>query len=313
MLKMLFVMDDIATINTSKDTTYVIMLEAQSRGHSVYYCQIEDLYIQDGKGHATATGIELRNSEDYYSLGESSEYILEDFDIIWMRKDPPFNMDYIYATYILDMVDQDKCRVINNPRGIRNSNEKLYSLYFKEFIPETLVTKDISRLKAFLSQVNGQIVVKPLEGYGGEGIFFVKEGDPNVSAILETITHYGSTYVMAQQFIDRVYEGDKRVIILNGEPIGAVLRMPRAGEFRCNFHSGGSPAIAQLEDRDMEICKSIAPKLLQDQLYLVGIDIVGGYLTEVNTTSPTCVQEINRFNNTRLEEKIVDFAEEHAG
>jgi len=230
-----------------------------------------------------------------------------------MRKDPPFNMDYIYATYILDMVDENRCIVINDPRGIRNSNEKLYSLYFRDVIPETFVSKDIDRIRDFLHSVDGQIVVKPLEGYGGEGIFFVKEGDPNQTAILESITQFGKTYVMAQKFIERVYEGDKRVIILNGEPIGAVLRIPEEGEFRCNFHSGGTPALAEMSERDFEICDTIRSKLVEDKLYLVGIDIVGGYLTEVNTTSPTCVQEINSFTNTKLEKKIVDFAEELSG
>lgn len=302
-------MDDISSINIKKDTTYVIMLEAQRRGHDIFYCQIEDLFIRNGKGHCTAYETELRRSDDYYNLGSRGEHLLEDFDVVWMRKDPPFNMDYIYATYILEMVDESKCKVINHPRGIRNSNEKLYSLNFGKFVPETIVTKDIARLKAFLTEVNGNMVVKPLEGYGGEGIFSVKKGDPNETAILESITHYGKTYVMAQKFIEKVYQGDKRIIILNGEPIGAVLRMPGEGEFRCNFHSGGSPALAQMEDRDYEICSGLAHKLIEDRLYLVGIDVVGGFLTEVNTTSPTCVQEINSFNNTRLEEKIVTFAE----
>jgi len=310
---MLFVMDHIGSINTSRDTTYVIMLEAQARGHEIYYSQIEDLYIKHGKGHCGAYRAELRRSGDYYTLAEKRDNALEDFDVIWMRKDPPFNMDYIYATYILDMVDENRCIVINDPRGIRNSNEKLYSLYFRDVIPETFVSKDIDRIRDFLHSVDGQIVVKPLEGYGGEGIFFVKEGDPNQTAILESITQFGKTYVMAQKFIERVYEGDKRVIILNGEPIGAVLRIPEEGEFRCNFHSGGTPALAEMSERDFEICDTIRSKLVEDKLYLVGIDIVGGYLTEVNTTSPTCVQEINSFTNTKLEKKIVDFAEELSG
>lgn len=306
---MLFVMDNIGSINISKDTTYVIMLEAQAKGHEIYYSQIEDLYISNGRGCARATRAEVRRSDDYYTLGNTGEYPLDDFDVVWMRKDPPFNMDYIYATYILEMVDESRCSVINHPRGIRNSNEKLYSLNFRDFVPETMVSKDIERLRGFLSEVNGQMVVKPLEGYGGEGIFFVRQGDQNESAILESITRYGTTYVMAQQFIDKVYEGDKRIILLNGEPVGAVLRIPRDGEFRCNFHSGGSPALTEMDDRDRRICRSIAPKLIEDKLFLVGIDIVGGFLTEVNTTSPTCVQEINSFNNTKLEEKIVSFAE----
>lgn len=226
-----------------------------------------------------------------------------------MRKDPPFNMDYIYATYILDMVDSDKTRVINSPRGIRESNEKLYSLHFKEFIPETLVSKNVDQIKEFMTGAGGEIVVKPLDGYGGEGIFYVKEGDFNTSSILESITDFGSTYIMAQKFIKKVSEGDKRIIMLNGTPIGAVLRVAAKGEFRSNFHSGGHPVKTRLTRRDMEICKSVGPRLVQDNLYLVGIDVVGGYLTEVNTTSPTCVQEINHFSHTKLEEQIVDFAE----
>lgn len=306
---MLFVMDPIDTINTSKDTTYVIMLEAQSRGHSIYYAEIRDLYIKNTRAYSKASPIDIRRSDDYYTLGESDEFELEHFDIIWMRKDPPFNLDYIYATYILELADENKTRVINRPRGIRNSNEKLYSLHFRSCIPDTLVTKDISRLKHFLHESGGKMVVKPLDGYGGEGIFFVMEGDLNESAILESITGFGSTYVMAQQFIESVRDGDKRIILLNGDPLGAVLRIPKKGEFRCNFHSGGKPERAVLTERDREICGMLGPKLREDGLYLVGIDIVGGYLTEVNTTSPTCVQEINFFSNTKIESAIVDFAE----
>ncbi len=309
MIKTLFVMDDIASINIQKDTTYVIMLESQKRGHSLHYCEISDLFIKDATSFANAWEVEVKKSSDYYELGKRVTVPLESFDIVWMRKDPPFDLEYIYATYILEMVDESSTVVINHPRGIRNSNEKLYSLHFKSYIPQTLVTRDISLIKQFLRETGGKIVVKPLEGYGGEGIFFIQQGDPNESAILDTITNYGKRFVMAQKFIENVYEGDKRVIMLGGNPIGAVLRVPRNGEFRCNFHSGGSPAPTELTERDREICNAIAPKLREDKLHLVGIDIVGGYLTEVNTTSPTCVQEINAFNGTRLEKEIVDFAE----
>lgn len=306
---MLFVMDPIDYININKDTTFVIMLEAQARTHKVYYAELKDLFIKDAKGWTNATEIELKIADDYYKLSKNITVPLDDFDVIWMRKDPPFNMDYIYATYILGFVDETNTHVINHPRGIRESNEKLYSLHFKDFIPQTLVSKDIYELKNFLNDVDGKMVVKPLDGYGGEGIFFVKEGDLNANVILENITNFGSTYIMAQSFINEVGKGDKRIILLNGNPIGAVLRIAAKGEFRSNFHSGGSPAKTKLTDKDLEICDAVAPKLIEDKLYFVGIDVVGGYLTEVNTTSPTCVQEINHFNKIKLETKIVDFAE----
>lgn len=309
MAKMLFVMDPIESINILKDTTFVVMLEAQKREHEVYYCEIKNLFIKDAKGHANATILNLKNSEDYFTLGKNLVAPLNEFDVVWMRKDPPFNMDYIYSTYILELVDESKTHVINHPKGIRDSNEKLYSLHFSDFTPETLVTKNMGKLKRFVKETGGQIVIKPLDGFGGEGIFVVKEGDFNSNVIIESITNFGATYVMAQKFIDNVAEGDKRVIMINGEPIGSVLRVAAKGEFRSNFHSGGKPVKTELTERDIEICNAVKPKLLEDKLYFVGIDIVGGFLTEVNTTSPTCVQEINFFNNTKLEERIVDFAE----
>ena len=306
---MLFVMDPIESINIKKDTTFVIMLEAQRRGHEISYCELKDLFIKDAGGHAEATRVELKRADNYFRLGKTSVHILNDFDVIWMRKDPPLNMDYIYSTYILSLVDESNTYVINNPKGIRESNEKIYSLHFRDFIPPTLVSKDQDKLKGFLNDIGGEMVVKPLDGYGGEGIFYVKSGDFNLNPILESITNFGSTYVMAQKFIKEVNKGDKRIIILNGEPIGAVLRIAAKGEFRSNFHSGGHPEGTELTDRDLEICNAVKPSLLKDRLSFVGIDVVGGFLTEVNTTSPTCVQEINHFSNTILEEKIVDFAE----
>lgn len=309
MLKMLFVIDPIESINIKKDTTFVIMLEAQKRGHEIHYCELGDLFIEEAKGFADSKKVSLERSDSFYSVTGTGTRALDDFDIVWMRKDPPFNMDYIYATYILEMVDENSTRVINHPRGIRDSNEKLYSLHFSEFTPPTIVSKSIPQLKSFMKRHGGKMVVKPLDGYGGEGIFFVMEGDYNSNVILESITGFGTTYVMAQRFIENVSEGDKRIIMLNGEPIGSVLRVAADGEFRSNFHSGGHPEKTELTDKDLNICDAVKEKLVDDRLYLVGLDVVGGYLTEVNTTSPTCVQEINYFNDTKLEEKIVDFAE----
>jgi len=306
---MLFVMDPVESINIKKDTTFVIMLEAQKRGHQVSYCELKGLFIQDGRGHAESTKVKLKRADDYYKNGNRSVGPLDGFDVIWMRKDPPFNMDYIYSTYILSLVDESSTHVINNPSGIRESNEKIYSLHFRDFIPPTVVTKDIAMLNNFLDETGGEMVVKPLDGFGGEGIFYVKDNDFNKGPILESITNFGTTFVMAQQFIKDVSKGDKRIIMLNGEPIGAVLRVAAKGEFRSNFHSGGHPELTSLTQRDLDICSAVKPRLLEDRLSFVGIDVVGGFLTEVNTTSPTCVQEINHFSNVVLEEMIVDFAE----
>lgn len=310
-LKMAFVMDPVETIDIEKDTTFVLMLEAQARGHEVWYLELKDLYVKESKALGNARELSLKRAENYYSLGKTEERELEGFDAVWMRKDPPVNRDFLYATYILSLIDPGKTKVINNPTGIRESNEKLYALYFPEWIPESVVTKDISVLGEFLDKAGGEMVVKPLDGHGGEGIFYVRKGDRNENVILETITKFGTEYVLAQKFIEKVYEGDKRIILLNGKPLGAVLRVPKpGGEFRCNFHSGGSPAKSSLTERDYEICESIAPRLRQDGLYFVGLDIIGGYITEINTTSPTGVQEINNLNGTKIETEIIEFVEE---
>jgi len=310
-LKMAFIMDPVESINTEKDTTFVLMLEAQARGHEVWYLELRDLFVKENKAFGNATSITLEKSESFYKLGKTDTCELEDFDVVWMRKDPPVNDDFLYATYILSLLDENKTKVLNNPTGIRESNEKLYSLFFPEIIPTSIVTKNINQLLDFLSEYGGEIVVKPLDGHGGEGIFYVREGDRNTNVILESITKFGTEYIIAQEFIKEVSEGDKRIIVLNGEPLGAVLRVPKpGGEFRSNFHSGGSPAKSDLTKRDIEICKVLAPRFRRDGLYFVGLDVIGGYVTEINTTSPTGVQEINRLNGVKLETRVIEFAEE---
>ncbi len=303
-------MDPIQRINIEKDTTFVLMLESQSRGHEVWYLELKDLFVNNGKACGSVSEIKLKRAEDYFQFGRTDTVQLDSFDVVWMRKDPPFNMDYIYSTYILSLVDPEKTLVLNNPMGIRESNEKLYTLNFPDLIPKSIVTKDINKLKEFLGEVGGEMVVKPLDGCGGEGIFYVREGDRNANVIMETITEHGNRYVLAQKFIEKVSEGDKRIILLDGEPLGAVLRVAKPGEFRCNFHSGGSPAKTEIDERDLQICREIGPRLRANGLYFVGIDVIGGYLTEVNTTSPTGVQEINRLSGTKLEAKVIDFVEE---
>lgn len=310
-LKMAFVMDPIGTINTEKDTTFVLMLEAQARGHEVWYLELKDLFVKDAEAWGNATSVKLERGVAFYEFGETKTLQLESFDVVWMRKDPPVDNDFLYATYILSLIDDKNAKVINNPTGIRESNEKLYSLFFPKVIPQSIVTKNISQLEDFLEESDGQMVVKPLDGHGGEGIFYVRKGDRNASVILETITKFESEYVIAQKFIEEVSEGDKRIIVLNGEPLGAVLRVPKpGGEFRSNFHSGGSPAKTELTERDLEICRIVGAKLREDGLYFVGLDVIGGYVTEINTTSPTGVQEINRLDGVQLETKVIEFVED---
>lgn len=313
-LKMAFVMDPVGTINTEKDTTFVLMLEAQARGHEVWYLELKDMFVKEAQAYANATPIKLERSESFYKLGETKTLLLESFDVVWMRKDPPVNNDFLYATYMLSLIDEKKTKVLNNPTGIRESNEKLYSLFFPDIIPQSVVTKNISQLQDFLAECGGEMVVKPLDGHGGEGIFYVRKGDRNANVILEAITKFETEYVIAQKFIEEVSEGDKRIIVLNGEPIGAVLRVPKpGGEFRSNFHSGGSPAKSELTDWDLEICRQIGPRLREDGLYFVGIDVIGGYVTEINTTSPTGIQEINNLDGVKLETQVIEFAEELCG
>lgn len=311
-LQMGFIVDPIENFNTNTDTTFVFMLEAQARGHEVWYFEIKDIFVKDGKPFCNAKKLKLKRAKDYYKVTTAKTLAFEDFGVLCMRKDPPFNLDYIYATYYLSLVDKKKTFVINDPKGIRESNEKLYTMYFPEVIPPSCVAKDIGRLNEFLDEVGGEMVVKPLDGHGGEGVFFVKKGDKNAGVILENITNFGTRFVLAQKFIKKVSEGDKRIIVLNGKPIGAVLRVAKkGGEFRCNFHSGGSARKSTLTKRDRQICDVISERLVADGLYFVGIDVIGGYLSEVNTTSPTCVQEINALSKVKLEEQVIDFVEDY--
>lgn len=313
-LKMAFIMDPIGLVNTEKDTTFVLMMEAQERGHEVYYLELKDLFVKNARAWGNATRVTVERADVFYKLWDTVTEELGGFDAVWMRKDPPVDNDFLYATYILSLIDESNTLVLNRPAGIRDSNEKLYSLYFPEFIPDTMVTKSISELESFLEKAGGELVVKPLDGHGGEGIFYLKKGDRNVNVILESITGFESNYVIAQKFIEEVYEGDKRIILLNGDPLGAVLRVPKpGGEFRANFHSGGSAAEADVTERDREICAGLTPRLVKDGLYFVGIDVIGGYVTEINTTSPTGVQEINRLKGVRLEAEVMDFVEKRCG
>ena len=310
MMRFAFIMDPIQHVLIDKDTTFVFMLEAQSRGHEVWYLEISDLFIERARAMGRSRRIELRRELDnHFTFGAEHTGPLGEFDAIFMRKDPPFDITYLHATQLLDLARNEGAVVLNRPAGLRAANEKLYALNFPNVIPATLITHDARRLKAFLDELGGEMIIKPIDGHGGAGIFYVHQDDRNLNSILETLTQDGREAIIAQQYIPEVRQGDKRLIALNGEPIGCTLRVPRADENRGNIHVGGTCIKADITDRDKEICRTVAPFLQRDGLYFVGLDIIGHYLTEVNVTSPTGVQEIDRLNQTCLEAQVIDFAE----
>jgi glutathione synthase len=305
------IMDPIEHVAIDKDTTFAFMLEAQSRGHELFYFQQRHLSASGNRASARAWRCEVkRAAEHYHLLDQGADYPLEHFHAILMRKDPPVDSNYLYATMILSLIDRARTFVMNEPAGLREANEKLYALNFPRAIPPTLVTEDKGRLSTFMEEQGGDIVVKPLDGHGGNGVFVVSKGDRNVNAIFETVTQFESRPIMAQKFLPEVREtGDKRLIVLNGEPLGAIFRVPRGDENRSNLHVGGTPVKSPLTVRDREICAMLKPRLLHDGLYFVGLDIIGDYLTEVNVTSPTGVQEIDRLDAVNLEAEVIDFVE----
>jgi glutathione synthase len=308
-LKIGVVMDPVDKIDIGKDTTFVLMLEAQQRGHEVYFMELDDLFVRGGTPEGRFRRLELARATPHYRLGEYRNGALEEFDTIWMRKDPPFDLKFFFATHLLSLIDPKRCFVMNNPKGLRDANEKLYALRFPEQIPQTLVTSDIARLRSFMTELGGEMIIKPLDGAGGSGVFYLNAQDRNTNSILEVASDNGRKLVMAQRYLPEIRQGDKRIIVLNGEPLGAVLRVPLESETRGNIHVGGQCVKTEVSERDREICAALAPLLRADGLYFVGLDVIGSFLTEVNVTSPTGIQEINSLNQVRLESKVVDFVE----
>ena len=311
-LNLLYVMDPMPRILPDKDTTFAFMLEGQRRGHAQYHCTVDDVFLDRGQPHARARGATVQRADPPHTLGEERTAPLLWFDVVFMRKDPPFDLAYYFATQLLGFIDPTVTLVVNDPRGLREANEKLYALRFPDLVPESLVSADPSRLRAFMEVLGGEMIVKPLDGCGGAGVFHVHHADRNLNAILETSTANGARLIMAQRYLPAVRDGDKRVIVLDGEPIGAILRIPSEDEHRGNIHVGGRVERAAIDARDQAICRRMAPRLAADGLYFVGLDVIGGMLTEVNVTSPTGVQEIDRLDGTCLEARVLDFVEARA-
>jgi glutathione synthase len=314
-MRFAFVMDPIERILPDRDTTFVFMLESVARGHEVYYLGVDDMWLYGAVPHARVRrAIVQRPSAAqpaHHQLFEERETRLDWFDAVFMRKDPPFDMAFFVATHLLSLIDPAQTLVINDPRGLRDANEKLYALNFPSVIPPSLVTSNIVRLKQFLEELGGEMIVKPLDGCGGAGVFHLHRSDRNLNAILESATDLGRRPIMAQRYLPEIRQGDKRVIVLAGEPLGAVLRVPREDETRGNIHVGGATVKTPITARDREICAQLAPRLHADGLSFVGLDVIGDWLTEVNVTSPTGIQEINALDGVALEQKVVDFVERH--
>ncbi len=309
-LKLGFVMDPLPVVDIDKDTTFAFLLEAQSRGHEIFHIDARDLALLRGVPEAGFRSVAVRRSRgDHFTLGDLRREPLTWFDAIFLRKDPPFDMDFFFDTHIASMVDPEQTVVINDPRGLREANEKLYALHFPEVVPESLVTSDVRRLKEFLADLGGEMIIKPLDACGGAGVFHVRRGDRNLNAILEFATAESRRRVMAQRYLPEVRRGDKRIILIDGEPRGAILRVPSEEEHRSNIHVGGTVVACELTPRDREICARVGPKLREDGLIFVGLDVIGDYLTEVNVTSPTGVQEIAALYGTRLDAEMIDWVE----
>ena len=304
----LFIMDPVGSINHETDSTLLMMKESAMRGHGVYFSTIDDLFAKNAAVFAVIREVSFKPGEKVFCVSEGETRPLKNVDAVFVRKDPPFDMDYVYATYLLEIAASDTF-MINSPSGIRNANEKLYSMHFPSVIPECVVSKDIIKIKSFLDEAGGEIIIKPLGKCGGEGIFYLTRGDKNINALLETSTNFGREYIMAQRYIPEIKYGDKRIILLNGEPVGAVSRIPQDDEHRGNIHAGGEGSKCELTERDRELCSTIAPRLKKDGLYFVGLDVIGNWITEINVTSPTCLVEINKLYGIKIEKMVIDFVE----
>ncbi len=306
-------MDPIHAINIDADSTFVLMLEAQRRGHGLWYYTPKTLSLHGGRVVAKAQRVKdiRRKKGDHVELGPVEPLDLSMMDVVLLRQDPPFDMAYITTTHLLERIHPGTL-VVNDPAHVRNAPEKLFVTHFQELMPPTLITVDRDEILAFRRE-HKDIVVKPLFGNGGSGVFHVKPDDENLGSILEVFTQMYREPIIAQRYIPEIRKGDKRIILVDGKPAGAVSRMPQEGEARANFHAGGAARQAELTPREKLICEAIGPALQERGLVFVGIDVIGDYLTEINVTSPTGIQEINRLSGTKIESEIWDAIEARRG
>lgn len=302
-LKVALQMDPIGSVNIDADSTFRIAIEAQTRGHSLFFYTPDKLAYREGRVVARGFPIELRREKgNHVSYGPETEVDLAEFDVVWLRQDPPFDMGYITTTHLLDMI-HPKTLVVNDPFWVRNFPEKLLVLRFPDLTPPTLIARDLDTIRAFKAE-HGDIILKPLYGNGGAGVFRLGPDDRNLSSLHELFSGINREPLIAQKFLPAVSRGDKRVILVNGDAVGAINRVPQPGETRSNMHVGGRAEKVEMTARDLEICKRIGPTLRDNGQVFVGIDVIGDWLTEINVTSPTGIQELERFDGTNTAAKI---------
>jgi glutathione synthase len=306
-IKLGMVMDPISHINIKKDTSFAMLLEAQARGWELHYMELGDLYLRNGAAFAKTRALSVkRDANQWFQFTAEQNIPLSELDVILMRKDPPFNQEFLYATYLLEQAENAGVLVVNKPQSLRDANEKMFTAWFPQCCTETLVTRDSIRIKAFLQEL-GDIIIKPLDGMGGASIFRVREGDPNLSVILEIMTKHNTETVMAQKYLPQIKDGDKRILVVNGEPVPYCLaRIPAQGESRGNLAAGGTGEGRPLTERDWWIAKQVGPALRDRGLLFVGLDVIGNTLTEINVTSPTCVQELDKQFDINISGLLMD-------
>lgn len=306
-MKIIAQMDEISSINIETDSTFAILLEAQNRGHEIFYYTPQELYFETGEKKLSVLAKKIQLKKElgkHFEIIEKKSQNLTDFDVILVRQDPPFDMNYITSTYLLEKI-KNEVLILNNPTEIRNSSEKIFATDFPDLMPPTAITLSLAQVKEFRDN-HGDIILKPLYARGGEGIVLIKKDDLNLSSIFEMLIKTYQTPVMAQKFLPEIKDGDKRIILINGEAVGGIARIAAKGDIRSNLHIGGHAQKINLSKRDLEICQRIAPELKKRGLFFVGIDVIGEYLTEINVTSPTCIPEVNLLNGIKVEGIIMD-------
>ncbi|TMM41982.1 glutathione synthase [Colwellia ponticola] len=311
-IKLGIVMDPIAQVKVEKDSSMAMMLEAQQRGYELYYMEMKDLYLEQGQCRATTHKVKVfDDSKHWYELTDPQDMLVSDLDAVLMRKDPPFDTEFIYATYMLERAEEAGTLIVNKPQSLRDCNEKLFTAWFSEFTPKTLVTRSSDKIRQF-HQKEKDVIIKPLDGMGGASIFRIKADDANVGVIIETLTNHGEQYAMVQEFMPEIADGDKRILIVNGEPMPYCLaRIPAMGETRGNLAAGGRGVARPLSESDKAIADAIAPELKKRGLYFVGLDVIGDKVTEINVTSPTCIREIEAAYPINISGKLMDAIEEN--
>ncbi|MBL1432092.1 MAG: glutathione synthase [Gammaproteobacteria bacterium] len=304
------IMDPIDSICPAKDSTLAMLLEAQVRGYELHYMEQHDVSIREGVSYGTSRTLSVSDdNKDWFELGDTRTRPLHELNVILMRKDPPFDMEYVYTTYALELAEKNGSLVINKPQSLRDVNEKLFISWFPQCCATTLICRDRQQLRDFIDEQKN-VVVKPLDGMGGESVFRTAIDDPNKSVIIDTITHNGKRSVMAQRYIAEISAGDKRILVIDGEPIPyALARIPAAGESRGNLAAGGTGKGVELSERDRWICQQVGPELRQRGLVFVGLDVIGDYLTEVNVTSPTCIRQLDSIYNLNISATLFDAIE----